>query len=428
MGMLDTFGCKMKGTDINDSVSLQRFTMAVRRSLENVPEKYECDVVIVGAGPAGSTAARFASESGLRTILIEKKAEIGSPLRCAEGISKKWLSRVNIVPDRKWICTDIMGMRIRTSSGSTFVSDERGDDGTGRGYVLDRHLFDKMLAEKAAAAGARIMMRTSCRSVIKEKGKTIGIKADRMGSRVEIYARCIIAADGFESQVARWAGLDTTLPDRDIDTCVQYRMANIAVDKEYCEFIAGSCAPGGYIWIFPKGEGIANVGIGIQASKASAGDPKKYLDEYISKDERLKNGQILEVAGGAVSTVPGAKRVVADNLILVGDAARFINPVTGGGIHEACVSGMLASRVLKKCMDANDLSESALKEYETLWREEVQERFDRNYRIKNWFSETSDETLERVVNILNEAGLRKLKMDDVLRTIMEKDPSLMSMF
>jgi len=401
--------------------------MTDRKSSE-VPERYECDVVIVGAGPAGSTAARYASESGLRTILIEKKAEIGSPLRCAEGISKKWLSRVNIVPDRKWICADIMGMRIRTSSGSTFVSDERGDDGTGRGYVLDRHLFDKMLAEKAAASGTTIMMRTSCRGVIREKGRLVGIKADRMGSPIEIYARCVIAADGFESQVARWAGLDTTLPDKDIDTCVQYRMINVSVDREYCEFIAGSCAPGGYIWIFPKGKGIANVGIGIQASKASAGDPKRYLDEYISKDDRLKDGQVLEVAGGAVSTVPGAERVVSDNLMLIGDAARFINPVTGGGIHEACISGMLASQVLKKCIDSNDLSESALKEYEIKWREEVQERFDRNYRIKNWFSETSDETLENVVSILNEAGLKKLKMDEVLRTITEKDPSLLSMF
>ena len=406
---------------------MQRSVMTAHKSSE-VPERYESDVVIVGAGPAGSTAARYASESGLRTILVEKKAEIGSPLRCAEGISKKWLSRVNIVPDRKWICADIMGMRIRTSSGSAFVSDERGDDGTGRGYVLDRHLFDKMLAEKAAAAGTTIMMRTSCRGVIREKGKLVGIKADRMGCPAEIYARCVIAADGFESQVARWAGLDTTLPDKDIDTCIQYRMTNVSVDKEYCEFIAGSCAPGGYIWIFPKGEGIANIGIGIQASKASEGDPKRYLDEYISKDDRLKDGQILEVVGGAVSTAPGAERVVSDNLMLIGDAARFINPVTGGGIHEACISGMLASQVLKECMDSNDLSESALKGYEMKWRAEVQERFDRNYRIKNWFSETSDETLENVVSILNEAGLKKLKMDDVLRTITEKDPSLLSMF
>jgi geranylgeranyl reductase family len=403
-------------------------TMAVQECQGTVPERYECDVVIVGAGPAGSTAAKYASENGLDTILVEKKAEVGSPLRCAEGISKKWLSRVGIVPDRKWICADIMGMRIRTSSGSTFVSDERGDDGTGRGYVLDRHLFDKMLAEKAAATGTRIMMRTACRGVIKDKGKPIGIKADRMGHPIEIYARCIVAADGFESQVARWAGLDTTLPDKDIDTCIQYRMTNISVDKEYCEFIAGSCAPGGYIWIFPKGDGIANIGIGVQASKASAGDPKRYLDEFISKDNRLRDGQILEVVGGAVSTVPGAENVVADNLILIGDAARFINPMTGGGIHEACISGMLASQVLKKCIDSGDLSESALKEYEMLWRSEVQERFDRNYRIKTWFSETSDDVLENIVNILNEAGLKKLKMDDVLRTIKEKDPSLLSMF
>ena len=360
-------------------------------------KRYDCDVVVVGAGPAGSMAAKHAALGGLDVILIEKKAEIGSPLRCAEAVPKEWLKKTGIEPDPKWICAEVAGLIMISPSGHRFKLDD-SDGSSGIGYVLERHLFDKALAAQAADAGVRIMMRTACRGVIREKERIIGIRAAEFGDPIEIYAKCVVAADGFESQVPRWAGLDTNLKEEDIGTCIQYRMTNVDADQEFCEFKVGSVAPGGYVWVFPKGKGTANVGIGIQASRCRQGaDPKHHLDRYIAGDPKLKDGQILEMVAGGVSTCPGAKETVTDGLIAVGDAARVIDPITGGGIAYACATGMYAGKILAECAKDNDFSKSSLTRYEMMWREEIGDRLQRNWLTKEMLYSQEDGAMDDLV-------------------------------
>lgn len=391
--------------------------------------KYECDVVVVGAGPGGSMAAKYAALGGLDTILLEKKAEIGSPLRCAEGVSKKWLSEIGVEADPAWICADMAGAVIVSPSGHRFQLDE-SKAGSEVGYVLERHLFDKALARQAADAGAKIMMRTACRDVIRDKkGKLIGIKADMMGEPIEIYAKCVVAADGFESQVARWAGVDTTLHMKDLDTCIQYRMTNIDIDPRFCEFTVGSAAPGGYVWIFPKGEGIANVGIGVQATKCKHGaDPKYHLDRFIANDERLNKGQIIEIVGGGVSTIPGIEESIADNLVIVGDAARIIDPITGGGIAHACRTGMYAGKVLAECAKKGDFSKEALKPYEKMWRDRMEDKLIRNWMAKERFATLSDEVLDDIVKMIEGSDIGEVNVYNLLKVVKEKYPSVVEGF
>ncbi len=388
--------------------------------------KYTCDVVVVGAGPGGSLAAKHAALGGLDTILIEKKAEIGAPLRCAEGVSRRRLIEVGIEPDQKWISQEILGSIMRSPSGHTLkVVEAHGDHGVG--YVLERHLFDKAVAEQAVHAGAKIMMRTGCTGVIRNpEGKLIGIQARSMGAEIEIYAKCIVAADGFESQTARWAGVDTSVGANDVDTCIQYRMTNVDIEHEFCEFRIGSATPGGYLWIFPKGKGIANVGLGIQGSKCKGkADPKYYLDKCIERDERLRNGQILEVSGGGVSTSAGLECSVADNLVIVGDAARIINPLTGGGIYHACMTGKLAGEVISKCAKNNSFSKEALMEYDTAWRAKIYSELERNWRIKEKFVEMPDELLDEFILAISDYDLKQIRIDDLLEAAKEKFPQIL---
>src|SRR5574344_1368409 len=220
-----------------------------------MPMSYDCDVVVVGAGPAGSMAAKHAADGGARVILVEKKAEIGAPLRCAEGVSKRRLKEVGIEPDPMWISSEIRGTIMRTVGGSYLKVDESWKDGE-VGYVLNRHLFDKFVAEQAAEAGADVVVRAACTGVIRDdSGRISGVRVTHMGETKEIGCDCIVAADGFESQVARWAGIDTSLSLNDIDSCIQYLMTGVDIDPHYCEFTLGSVSPGGYVWIFPKGDG-----------------------------------------------------------------------------------------------------------------------------------------------------------------------------
>ena len=391
--------------------------------------KYECDVVVVGAGPGGSMAAKYAAEGGAKTILIEKKAEIGAPLRCAEGVSKKWLAELGIDADPAWARADMAGAIIRSPNGTVFQLDE-SKAGAEVGYVLERHLFDKRLAEGAAAAGAKILMRTGCTGAIKDKdGKLIGIKARLMGDEIEIYAKCVIAADGYESQVGRWAGIDTSLKLNDIDTCIQYRMTNIEFEPNFCEFVIGSAAPGGYIWIFPKSKTEANVGIGVMASKCKIGaDPKYYLDKFINTDPRFKNGQILEIVGGMVSTIPGLDETVADNLMLVGDAARIIDPITGGGIAHACRSGKYAGEVAADCLKKGDFSKKALMAYEKKWRDRMEDKLYRNWMAKERFATLDDKTLDELIQLIKDSDIGEVNVYNLLKIVKEKYPKVVEGF
>jgi digeranylgeranylglycerophospholipid reductase len=390
--------------------------------------KIETDIVVVGAGPAGSMTAKWAAKGGADVVMIEKRQEIGSPVRCAEGISKHWVEEVGITVDPKWIAREVRGAKIISPSGHTFLVDEK-NAGNEVGWVVDRVFFDKALAADAVRAGTEIMLKTSATSLIWEDGEIAGVRAQSYGEPVEIRAKCVVGADGYESQVGRWAGIDTSLKADDIDTCYQYRLTGIDYDPDYCEFTLGSAAPGGYVWVFPKNEDTANVGIGVQLSKVkSPADPKMYLDKFIAKNPGLKKGQPLEAVAGAVSICAPLDSVSKDHLVLVGDAARMIDPITGGGISISCIAGMLAGKVLAKGVQANDLTMNTLQEYETTWRDRLENKQWRNWMAKEKLTTLSDETLDKIVHTFSKYGVEKLSVQGLLAVIKEHHPELVKEF
>ena len=390
--------------------------------------KKDCDVVIVGAGPGGSLAARYAAEAGADVVMIEKRQEIGSPVRCAEGISRAWLDEVGIRSDERWVARNMDGAKLVSPSGNSLYVDEKVA-GNEVGLVLERHIFDKAVAASAARAGAEIMLKTSALDIIKEGDRIVGVKASSFGEPLEIRARCVIGADGFESQVARWAGIDSTLKQSDITTCFQYRLTNIDIDDRYCEFFIGSVAPGGYVWVFPKDEDTANVGLGIGLPKLKGpGEVKGYLDRFIRNNERFAGGQPVEAVAGAVSVSPPLDETVMDGLMLVGDAARLIDSITGGGIAHACLSGMYAGKVAAKALEADDFSKEFLQEYETLWRDRLENKLWRNWMAKEKMITISDEELDIVIETLAEVGVEKMSVYSILKVVKEHLPDLVKEF
>ncbi len=389
-----------------------------------------CEVLVVGAGPAGGMAAKSCAEKGIDTILIEKKPEIGAPLRCAEGVSKKMFKEIGVEPKPEWIRADMKGAVIRSPDGTSFQLDE-SKAGAEVGYVLERHLFDKGISKLAAEAGARIYLRTWMTGPIKENGKIVGAHCVSMGEPLDIYCDCIVGADGVESQVGRWCGIDTNLKLGDIEPCIQYRMAGCECSMDFCEFILGrSVAPGGYLWIFPKGDGVANVGIGIGGTFAKDGvRPKQFLDKFIAEDPRFRKAQILEIDAGFDSTCPGLEDGYStDNVLLVGDSARLIDPLTGGGIGHACVSGMYAGEVLAECKKKGDYSAEALKAYDRKIRDRMEDGLYRDWMAKEKLAELDDETINELVKIMSTADIEHVNVQNLLIAIKDKYPKLVEGF
>src|SRR5436190_23283890 len=183
----------------------------------------DVDVLVVGAGPTGSTAAKYAALGGADVLLIEKRSEIGTPVRCGEGVAKRWLEEIGLSPSKEFVCHEVDGARVIAPDGSALVVDETRA-GNECGYVLERALFDRYLAKEAAKAGREIRIKTSAVGLLREDGHVVGARCEHMADTLDVRAPIVIGADGFESQVGRWAGLETHLRTRDIDACLQYTL------------------------------------------------------------------------------------------------------------------------------------------------------------------------------------------------------------
>jgi len=335
---------------------------------------------------------------------------------------------VGIKLDAKSVAWQVKGAKIVAPNGTKFTLSEKMA-GNEVGLVLDRVFFDKLLARDAVKAGADLQLKTSAVGLLKSGNKVTGVKVKSFGETKDIKCGCVVGADGYESQVGRWADLNTSLAPRDITSCFQYRLTNIDIDYDYCEFILGAKAPGGYIWIFPKNQDTANVGLGIQLTKLK--DPaevKRYLDKYIQGDPRLKKGKALEMVSGAVSICAPIDKTVSDGVLLVGDSARQIDPITGGGIANSCKAAKVAGEVLAKAVKERNFSEKSLQRYEKGWRDILENGLYRNWMAKEKLVTLSDDTFNKIINTLNEVGVEKMSAFAILKAIEKKHPDLVKDF
>jgi digeranylgeranylglycerophospholipid reductase len=366
----------------------------------NVRDEY--DVVVVGAGPGGSIAARTAAEE-CDVLLIEKRQEVGSPVRCAEGVPKsQFLEFAH--PHKKWISSYVRGSRYFAPDGTMLdLSAEEGE----LMYILERKIVDRELAKEAARAGADVMVRTRATGLIIEDQVVKGVKIKRLGENLEVRSKVVIGADGVESQVGRWAGINTALRLKDADICVQYLLADIDVAEDCCDMYIGSRAPGGYAWVFPKGKGLANVGLGMPASMLNGNNPIDYLDKFVSK--RFPGGKQLGLIMGAVPCSDELKTTTAAGLMLVGDAAHHCDPLYGGGIINAMEGGKIAGDVARKAVQQRDSSIRVLKEYEDRWRGSPYGKLQhRHYRMRESALTLSDNEWNKLIHLLK--GIRPQQM------------------
>jgi digeranylgeranylglycerophospholipid reductase len=381
------------------------------------------DAVVVGSGPAGSVTARFAAEAGAKVLIIERRAEVGVPVLCGEGISQK-VDRFKVLEGKRWIATKMEGARVFSPNGTkiTLSADYAGNE---TGYVVYRDIFDQELAREAAQKGAEIMLNTCAIKLLKKDGKIKGIIAQHFDENLEIEANVVVGADGVESRVGKWAGIQTTLKPYDLETCVQYTLCNIDWDSPYCDFFLGKqVAPGGYVWVFPKGKDVANVGIGILASLSESGKALHFLDKFISSQPELKKGEPLRVITGA-DPVAEPIQSVKDNLLLVGDAARQVDPITGGGLMHAIEAGKYAGETIAKGVEKQCFDTQMLSEYENRWKNAFGKKLHRNYVAKEIMLDMDDKTLDMLAHSLKDYKFEEFSTLSIIKALVTKHPSLL---
>ncbi len=387
----------------------------------------DVDVLVVGAGPTGSMAARHAALGGARTLLVEKRQEIGTPVRCGEGVGKTWLAEAGVPPSNAFVAREMVATRVVAPDGSSFVV--QGPGGGKGGYVLERDLFDRYLAKEAAKAGAELLIKTTAVGLLREGDRVIGARCQHMAETFDVHAGVVIGADGFESQVGRWGGLATHLRTRDLVSCLQYTLAGIEGESEYGDIYLGSVAPGGYAWVFWKADDIANVGLGIPLSRLhDPAEVKRYLDRFVARTPAFARGSVIEEVAGGVSASLPVERSVAHGLLLAGDAARLIDPLTGAGILNGLLSGRYAGEVAAEAVDQGDVSELALLPYEKRWRARMEEELARHYLIKEALQKVDDVTISRIVRAVAEAKLETYSVRTILEAVKSRAPDALKAF
>ncbi len=382
-----------------------------------------CELVVVGAGPAGSYTAKTAAENGVQVLLIERNPEIGLPLRCAEGVTTEIEQYVEI--DRRWVCAAVSGMILYGPDGTELrLSVSERDE---MGYTVDRGLFDKALAQQAAHAGADVRVKTRASGVIHDAGYVTGVYAtDASGEPMRILADVVVGADGVESKVGQWGGIDTRLPLPDVGICAQFLMCDIDVNAEYFEtYFGDQIAPKGFAWIFPKGRDSANVGLGISGD--TSGENYRALD-YLNAFVRTKfpHGEILGRMYGAVPLSGPVYETVANGLLLVGDAARHVNPLNGGGILYALHGGALAGEVIAKAVHEKDVSKRRLREYERRWRRAFGGVLEAGLKMKKILLQLDNQDLMHFFqSVAGEIRVKEYSERACMKELLRRNPRLL---
>jgi len=367
-------------------------------------------------------AAKAAAESGLNVALLEKRQEIGEPIRCAEGVSIRSELRdlIKVQPD--WISAEVNGVRMHSPNNDnvSMTVDRKGEGG---GYILERKNFDRGLALQAADSGAMVLVKTRAMGLIRKEG-IWRVSAICLGEQLQIEAPLIIGADGVESKVARWTELGAGLKSEDIMVCAQYLVLDEGIDQECCQFFFGNrTAPGGYVWIFPKGGGLANVGIGLQGSQSTPGKPLMLLDSFMHS--RMPRAKILQMVAGGIPTSGPMKNTTSDGIMLVGDAAHQSDPLTGGGIINAIRAGVMAGETAGKAVSSGDVSTAALKEYEDRWRSSIGKQIRKRYRAKNFFLKLTDDDLNHLIESLHGRDVSSMNTRGLLSLLFKQNPKLL---
>ncbi len=349
-------------------------------------------------------------------MLMEKRPEVGAPNKCAEGIPREQMEQF-VEPEDSWIASVVNACYAISPGGY-----KAGQVFERAGYVLERKVFDRDLFAMAGEAGADTFPKTEAVELIMDGESASAVRFRLADGRVHtVKARAVIGADGVESTIGKSAGLTTAMPPREFQSCAQYLMAGVELERDDCLYIyvGRKIAPGGYAWAFPKGGGRYNVGLSVCPDLAGGKKAFDYLNAFVG--ERFPGAKAVEVHMGLVPASGSLGSFVKGNVALVGDAARHSDPFSGAGLIHAMYSGkMAAESVVSAVNNGVDVTESFVEYYKKPWEKGVGKRLKQFYKVRNMFLDITDEELDTIIRRLSEiVGKKRIGISDIVPTLLK---------
>ena len=360
-----------------------------------------CDVLVIGAGPGGGNAALQCARQGLSTMLIEDHSAIGTPVHCGECISDLACDNLNLDLPEHVISKRVHGIRVIFPDGTEKCLTEEG-------YVLEKHLFERWIADKAVEAGASMHLSHKLSSMdrVEEDGRFVGWKCDGKGEQFPIQAKVVIDASGVAAVCSKVVNIDEGTPLNTMGKVVagmQYELLEVPTDGYLDFYIWPKYAEKGYLWMIPKCDGRANVGLVTEDRPRT----KKALDEFIGITHFKELEQVPPswkekgnpAFGGTIPISGPFENTHYDGLMLIGDAAGFTSPLFEGGSHLALKSAVYAAETAAAAIADDDVSAERLAIYAKLWKDEFPP-YDKILRGKNALFDLTDDEMSVMARCL----------------------------
>lgn len=377
----------------------------------------EYDVVVVGGGPAGCMTAKYAAKEGASTLIIEEDEEIGEPVQCAGLISKRAVEESEIRDSKSFINCEIKGAVVHSHSHELRV--ESPDK---RAFAIMRNIFDKKLAKEAQKEGADIILSSKVKKVKKREGETkLTITIAAANGEKEIRASVVIGADGVKSAVAKMAGLNVA---KSFLNCVQIE-GEYEIDDAFAEiFVGKNIAPGFFAWAIPLGaENIARIGLCIDKRFSPHPNPLLFLKRNLSEHPVIAKkykGTSSNITAGTIPIPVGAgaglrarrrrqKTVKIDKeagIMIVGDAAAQVKPITGGGVYYGMKCGKIAGAIAAKACLTGDMK--VLNAYERRWQKEIGKEIAFGLKVHKLRCVISDKDFDTIFHTLSQEEVLQL--------------------
>ncbi|MBI2873270.1 MAG: NAD(P)/FAD-dependent oxidoreductase [Chloroflexi bacterium] len=361
------------------------------------------DLIVVGAGPAGSaTAAKVAAE-GFRVLVLEEHPVIGRPLQCSGFVSPRTLDIAGV--GQEVVLNSVKGAVVHCGQASLALGGERV-----HGLVLDRTRLDQLVA--AAAEKRGVAFGHGCKVVGLERvDGHVEVRVERRrGGDMLARTRLVVGADGWNSVVARWMGVARAGPTiRAVG--IEAEVRGRAMEKAHV-FVGNRMAPGWFGWAVPLGDGRIRLGVGADPEAARV-HPRALLEMLLEAyPEHFASLKVLSYSGGFIPLYAGRRNgcldSVADRVMLVGDAARQVKSTSGGGIYTGLVAAECAAATAVRALGEGDLSASALASYERAWRSRLGQELERGRDVRQVFLSLSDDQLQWVLRLFGYGPLQRI--------------------
>jgi len=362
------------------------------------------DLVVVGGGPAGSSAAFAAAKKGIKVALIEKENCIAETVRTS-GVT--WIQNIKEfgIPDDCY--NPIKNFSFCSPNNEVTISDSEA-----RAAVLDVRKTYRWLATQAENEGVDIFVKTNINNVIKNNnGDIIGVKGTSPEGEILFHSKIVIDASGFQSTVSKTMGLVSQW--KRFGVGAEYEVSVENVDQDTWWLMVGQqYSPAGYAWIFPLGNNIVRIGVGIGKPESNV-DPtlrlKELMETKLGPIKKLGKITPIEFHYGLIPNDGLTRKTVYNNLILVGDSAGQANPLVLEGIRYAIKFGRVAGNVSADAIKSKKTDEAALYPYEENWRKEIESKINSAGKVQDRWIGLSDDEWDKELDMIKE-----LKADEFL--------------